>query len=87
MAKQCDVCGKKTQHGNQQIHKHSKKWKFRAPKTKRTWEPNLRPVKVEGKGKQVKIKMCMSCYKKYTVEGASFLKSKEVKELKGLTLV
>lgn len=85
MALRCDVCNKKTAHGNQQIHRHSR-WRFRAPKTKRTWVPNIRPVKVEGKGEQREIKMCMSCYKRYTKEGAKFLRRKKVTKLKGLEL-
>ena len=34
MAKQCDLCGKGTVHGQQVSHAHNV--------TKRTWEPNLK---------------------------------------------
>ena len=78
MAVKCDVCGKKTMHGNQHLHRHSR-WRFRAPKTKRTWVPNLRDVKIVLQdGKKIEIKMCMSCYKRYTKDGLAFLKRKGV---------
>jgi ribosomal protein L28 len=81
----CDVCDKKTAHGDSHIHRHSA-WRYKAPRTKRTWVPNLRPVKIVAKGTVKEIKMCMSCYKRYTMDGVAFLKRKQVKELKGLTI-
>ena len=78
MALRCDVCNKKTQHGDQHIHKHSA-WKYKAPRTKRTWKPNLRPVKVNVEGQVIKLKMCMACYSKYTKEGIAYLVKKECK--------
>lgn len=86
MALRCDVCDKKTVHGNTQIHRHSR-WRFRAPKTKRTWIPNIRPVKLVAKEGVKELSMCMSCYKRYTKDGASFFSGKKVKALKGVTLV
>lgn len=80
MALRCDVCNKKTQHGDQHIHKHSA-WRYRAPRTKRTWKPNLRKVKVELNGRKIQLKMCMACYSKYTQEGVEFLVKKQVKEV------
>ena len=80
MAVRCDVCGKKTQHGDQHIHRHSA-WRYRAPRTKRTWKPNLRKVKVRVGNRVITLKMCMGCYSKYTVEGIDFLKRKGVKEV------
>lgn len=85
MAYRCDVCDKKTVHGNTQIHRHSR-WRFRAPKTKRTWVPNIRSVKVETVGAMKEVKMCMSCYKRYSKDGKSFLSGKKVKTLKGATV-
>ncbi|WKZ24074.1 MAG: L28 family ribosomal protein [Candidatus Dojkabacteria bacterium] len=86
MARRCDVCDKKTAHGDSHIHRHSA-WRYKAPRTKRTWVPNLRPVKVTAKERTQEITMCMACYKRYTKDGSSFLTKKQVKELKGLTLV
>lgn len=85
MALRCDICDKKTVHGNQQIHRHSR-WRYRAPKTKRTWVPNIRPVKITVKEGVKTIHMCMSCYKKYTQTGASFLHKKQPKALKKVTV-
>lgn len=78
MALKCDVCNKKTVHGNQQFHRHSK-WRFRAPKTKRTWIPNIRTVTIETPDFKKTISMCMSCYKRYQKDGLAFLKRKKVK--------
>ncbi len=74
----CQVCGKKSMHGQSIRHKHSKGWKYRAPNTKRTWKPNLRKVKIQKKdGSIVNVKMCMACYKKYSTEGLSYINKKK----------
>jgi ribosomal protein L28 len=86
MALKCDVCDKKTVHGNTQIHRHSR-WRFRAPKTKRTWVPNIRSVKIVAKEGIKEISMCMSCYKRYTKDGKAFLVRKQVSELKKFTIL
>ena len=53
MSRQCEICGKKRQIGNNVSHAHNK--------TKREFRPNL--VKVRAKvGKSVKlIKLCTRC--------------------------
>ncbi len=81
MSMHCDLCGKKTMHGHSIKHKHSKGWKYRAPNTKRTWKPNLRKVKIQDNksGKISVVTMCMSCYRKYTTEGVSFINKKNPK--------
>lgn len=86
MALKCDVCDKKTVHGDSHIHRHSA-WRYKAPRTKRTWVPNIRTVKLVVKEGVKEISMCMSCYKRYTKDGVAFLKKKQVKELKKVTLV
>ena len=83
MALRCDVCNKKTQHGDQHIHRHSA-WRYKAPRTKRTWKPNLRKVKINIDGKVVVVKMCMSCYSKYTQLGMAYLQKKQPKFLRKL---
>jgi ribosomal protein L28 len=85
MALKCDICEKKTVHGNTKIHRHSA-WRFRAPKTKRTWIPNIRGVKIAAKGVVVDMSMCMSCYKRYQQDGKQFLVDKKPKVLKKVTL-
>ncbi len=85
MAKKCDVCDKKTVSGNQQFHRHSA-WRFRAPKTKRTWEPNIRSLKIADKSTSEEISICMSCYKRYQKDGVAFLIRKDVKAIRKLQL-
>ncbi len=83
MARRCDICLKKVVHGHRKKHKHSKGWKYRAPKTKRVWVPNLRDVKLDAKG-ELTVKMCMGCYRRYRKEGEAFLKRKNKKVYKKL---
>lgn len=53
MAKICDICGKRRMVGNRVSHAHNK--------TKRTFEPNLQPVRALI-GKTVKrIRACTRC--------------------------
>jgi ribosomal protein L28 len=85
MALRCDVCDKKTVHGNTQLHRHSR-WRFRAPKTKRTWVPNIRNLHIEAQNGSTDISICMSCYKKYQQDGNKFLIKKNVKAVKKLDL-
>jgi len=74
MSARCQVCGKKKVHGHRTIHVHSKGWRYRAPKTKRTWLVNLRKVKITAFGPAQEVIMCMSCYKRYNRDGVDFLK-------------
>ena len=69
MARVCELTGKKTAFGSNQKHKRGRsggggKWRFKAPKTKRTWKPNLRKVKVMVNGTSRRIKISMKAYKK-----------------------
>ncbi len=68
MAKTCELCGKSTTAGNRIQHKHSIGWRYKAPKTKRTFKPNLRSVAVEIDGTPSKIDVCMKCYKQLRKE-------------------
>ncbi len=79
MAKRCDICGKKPVYGHRKKHKHSKAWRYRAPKTNRVWIPNLREVTLETPLGGAKVKMCMSCYRRYRKEAEVFLKRKNRK--------
>ena len=52
----CQICGKKTAHGNSVAHS--------ATKTKRTWRPNLQKVKaVLPDGTVKRIYVCAKCIK------------------------
>ena len=69
MSRVCDLTGAKTSTGNRKQHRRGSSgsggmWNYKAPKTKRTWKPNLRKVKVLVDGKTVKLKVSMKAYKK-----------------------
>ena len=53
MAKQCDICGKKTVTGRNISHAHNV--------TPRTWEPNLQKVRALVDGRAKRIRVCTRC--------------------------
>lgn len=61
MAK-CEICGKGVRVGMQVSHSHIR--------TKRTWSPNLQPVKTIINGKPVRMKVCTRCLKAGKVKRA-----------------
>lgn len=75
MSKVCDICQKSTVSGNRIQHKHSIGWRYKAPKTKRQFRPNLRSVEVEHEGAIKKISVCMKCYKRLRKEAELELNS------------
>lgn len=54
MAK-CEICGKGVVSGIKLSHSHIR--------TKRTWSPNIQPVKALVNGAPKKIKVCTRCLK------------------------
>jgi len=62
--------GVKTQFGGSRKHKRGRSgaggvWRFKAPRTSRTWQPNIRKVKVATPQGEVKrINVSMRAYKK-----------------------
>jgi ribosomal protein L28 len=68
MSKICEICGKSTVAGNRIQHKHSVGWRYKAPKSKRQFKPNLRKVDVEINDAEVRMFVCMKCYKKLQKE-------------------
>ena len=68
MSKVCNICGKSTVAGNRIQHKHSVGWRYKAPKSKRQFKPNLKVVDVEVDGVAMKVSSCMKCYKKLRKE-------------------
>ena len=68
MSKVCEICGKSTVAGNRIQHKHSVAWRYKAPKTKRQFKPNLRKIDIEIGGMQKKVSSCMKCYKRLRKE-------------------
>lgn len=61
MAK-CAVCGKGVRVGMQVSHSHIR--------TKRTWSPNLQPVRTIINGTPVRLKVCTRCLKAGKVKRA-----------------
>ena len=64
MAYICDNCGKGTVHGRQSMHKRGvagKRWKKRAPKTLRTFKPNLQEI--------AGMRLCTDCVSRFIIDG------------------
>lgn len=64
MARQCEICGKKPQYGQNIRHVHSGSWARRAPRTKRRFMPNLQTVNALINGTKQKVRVCTKCLKK-----------------------
>jgi ribosomal protein L28 len=68
MSRLCVLTGRKTTFGHNMKHRRGSsggggKWRFKSQKTNRTWEPNLRKVKVVAEGRIVTVKISMKAYK------------------------
>lgn len=66
MSRLCELCGKKTQVGNQIKRRGLAKWKGGVGKkitgkTKRKFKPNIQRVRVEIEGSAKRIKVCTRC--------------------------
>ena len=68
MSEICEICGKSTVAGNRIQHKHSVGWRYKAPKSKRKFKPNLKNIDLELDGATVRVSSCMKCYKKLRKE-------------------
>lgn len=62
MAKQCDICGKKTVTGRSISHAHNV--------TSRTWQPNLQRVRALVNGQAKRIRACTRCLRSGKVQKA-----------------
>lgn len=62
MAFKCDICGKGKTVGMQVSHSHIR--------TKKTWAPNLQPVKAIVNGTPKKIRVCTRCLRSGKVQKA-----------------
>lgn len=60
MAK-CMVCNKSVSFGRNIRHKASGSWARRAPKTNRTFKPNVQKATIMVDGENVQIKVCTQC--------------------------
>lgn len=66
MSRVCELCGKKTEVGNQIERRGLAKWKGGVGrkitgKTKRKFKPNLQMVRVKINGSVKRIKVCTRC--------------------------
>ncbi len=69
MARRCEITGSQTAFGHSKKHRRGASggggvWRFKAPKTNRTWKPNLRKVKLIVNGQPKRVKVSMKAYKK-----------------------
>lgn len=62
----CAVCGKGTAYGHNIQHKHSGRWVREAPRTNRTFRPNLHRQVVYVDGQAIRIKICTRCLRSQT---------------------
>ena len=63
----CYNCGKGVLYGRSHTHKRGVaggRWKKRAPKTQRIFEPNLQAVKIVEAGLEKRVKLCTKCLKR-----------------------
>lgn len=63
MARECSICGKGPMSGQHIRHVHSGRWALRAPRTKRTFAPNLQPVRTLVNGEVKRVLACAKCIK------------------------
>lgn len=67
MSNICFHCGKGVLHGRSHTHHRGVaggRWKKRAQKTNRVFEPNLHKVQVMVEGVKQSVKMCSKCLKR-----------------------
>ncbi|NLY89709.1 MAG: 50S ribosomal protein L28 [Firmicutes bacterium] len=62
MALRCEICGKDRKTGHRVSHSNIK--------TKRTWMPNIRKLRVKINGTRKTIKICTRCLRAGKVERA-----------------
>lgn len=84
MAVSCNICGKTTVVGRSQKHKRGiagKRWRNRAPSTRRVFKPNLNMVSVKvGDEKAEQMRLCGKCIKRIKKFG-------EIKPYSNISLV
>jgi large subunit ribosomal protein L28 len=62
----CAVCGKGTTFGRNIRHQHSGRWVRKAPRTNRTFRPNLHKQVVFVDGAPIRVKICTRCLRTTT---------------------
>lgn len=61
MASVCEVCDKRPSFGRNIRHKHSGRWRRKAPRTSRMFKPNVQRLRFIENGKMVRKNVCTSC--------------------------
>lgn len=61
MAGTCEVCGKTVRIGRNIQHKATGKWFRRAPKTPRTFSPNIQRATLMVQGVPTRLNICTRC--------------------------
>jgi len=57
----CDVCDKRVMFGRNIRHKHSGNWERKAPRTNRTFAPNVQSKRMFVDGKWQRMNVCTRC--------------------------
>lgn len=60
-AGKCDICAKHTVFGRAIQHKHSGAWRRKAPKTNRSFLPNVHKKRMFVDGKWQRVNVCTRC--------------------------
>ena len=63
----CYHCGKGKIYGRQHTHHRGVaggRWKKRAPKTQKIFEPNLQPIHIMISGVKKRVQLCTKCLKR-----------------------
>lgn len=61
MAGKCDLCGKITAFGRNIRHRHTGRWERKAPRTNRTFKPNVHKQTLHVNGTAVRLNVCTRC--------------------------
>ena len=60
-AGQCDICSKKTVFGRNIRFQHGGRWERKAPRTSRTFKPNVHKQWVFLNGERQRVNICTRC--------------------------
>ncbi len=66
MPARCEICGKATAFGRNIRHKHSGRWVRKAPRTNRTFRPNVHKQTVSVDGYTARLNICTRCLRTHT---------------------
>lgn len=62
----CDMCGKHTVFGRNIRHQHSGRWERKAPRTSRTFRPNVHKQAINYDGSRIRLNVCSRCLRTLT---------------------